>query len=90
MNVRQSFIVYELVNELREVIYVGATTNVHQRLLDHRRKSWWSEVEFARVRVCKNRREMVDLEAGMIAHLRPKFNTYGNPTARRQPARSAA
>lgn len=90
MNVRQSFIVYELIDPDGTVVYVGSTTNVHQRLLDHRRKDWWRSVDHARIHVCVNRADMVSFEASLISEHCPVRNTYGNPQACRRPARSVA
>ncbi len=60
------------------VVYVGASTNVRQRLKSHWREQTKVGISHWRLTCCESKAEMVALEADLIADLCPRDNKAGN------------
>lgn len=80
---QQSQFVYEMVDLDGNVLYVGRTTNVHQRIMGHKSKPWWPAVAHYRVTPCATRLESFHLERHLIGEHRPPHNVMNNPSALR-------
>lgn len=66
---------YRLFDETVQLLYVGVSVRVEQRLHEHSRdKWWWPEVEHQVITRCATRREALELEAEAIRLERPKYN----------------
>jgi hypothetical protein len=60
-------------------LYVGYTTNIHRRLLQHRMaKTWWPLVDHIRVFTTPDDVTARDMEAKIIKQSGPLFNVIGN------------
>jgi|GEM_PF-3278997 len=73
-----SFIVYEFRAADGEVLYVGATQQqIEQRIAQHARKPWWSDVVHVSTSFHESRAEMLEVEAERIRELNPRHNING-------------
>lgn len=75
--------VYYCYNAGGELIYVGSSTNMKQRITHHVAKTvWWREVHRIRIAQAASRRAMLDLEWEEIKRLSPRHNVTGGPADR--------
>lgn len=74
--------VYVLRSIENEVLYVGISVNVYQRLDQHRaEKPWWYEVSSIGLTHYDERSDALDAEAALIQTLRPRYNRSLKPSA---------
>lgn len=72
--------IYILRDDAGQVLYVGQSLNVAQRLSNHKRsQSWWPEVEAIEIQHCETKADMDALEMRLISELWPLHNVRGNP-----------
>jgi predicted GIY-YIG superfamily endonuclease len=70
---------YRLYSEQGELLYVGISVRVEQRMYEHSQsKWWWLEVEHQVLTQCPTRREALELEELAIKGEKPKFNITHN------------
>jgi len=70
---------YRLFNEQSELLYVGISVRVEQRMYEHsQNKWWWLEVEHQVLTQCPTRREALELEELAIKGEKPKYNITHN------------
>jgi predicted GIY-YIG superfamily endonuclease len=70
---------YRLYSERGELLYVGISVRVEQRMYEHSQsKWWWLEVEHQVLTRCPTRREALELEEIAIKGEKPKFNITHN------------
>ena len=55
-------------------LYVGCTSNINTRILDHSTKAWFQYVDFIMIEQFHDRREAEKTESDMITQTRPVFN----------------
>lgn len=76
--------VYVAYDEHDHVIYVGVTDDLFGRMAAHRgSKRWWPHMARIEWEEWPDRRAALRKEATLIRRYRPRFNTVGNPDARR-------
>lgn len=77
-NPRVAYQVYVLADEQGEVIYVGMTSNLRQRVYDHWKKQpWGREIAYIEVvDVVQGSYSGLIAEKRVIQSLRPKYNKY--------------
>lgn len=70
---------YRLFSEHGELLYIGISIRVEQRLYEHSQsKWWWPEVEYQLITNLPTRREALELEEWAIRSERPKYNVTHN------------
>jgi DNA-binding XRE family transcriptional regulator len=66
---------YRMFNETGVLLYIGMTTNIGTRMVNHQfDKPWWSEVRTIRVTPYSNRTEAENAERGAIIAEQPLWN----------------
>ncbi len=75
--IEKRHVVYHLYGEDREVLYIGCSYNLAQRLRYHTNAGWWPYVLFADWRLLESRADAKAAEKEDIQRLRPFFNIQG-------------
>lgn len=70
--------IYRLFDGDGELLYIGATDRLSQRLLVHRAKCWGSSITRVEIEECGPRREALQREAVAIKREEPKHNVIYN------------
>ena len=75
---RQSWVTYQHVNTLGEIIYIGKTNLISARDFKHKHESkWYSEIATTMVQPWKNEAAASVAEAWLIAVHKPVYNIIG-------------
>ena len=69
--------VYELADASGAVLYVGCTDNLGRRLLNHKTREWWPDVNSINATRYETRVEGLFWESVGIAHHQPRHNVAG-------------
>lgn len=93
----QSHVLYRMYGPDRRLLYIGLTTNLEDRLADHRSmKRWWREVATIELEHFSTRPEAVEAERRAIIDEVPEYNVtngyapavslHPKPARRRRPS----
>jgi hypothetical protein len=70
--------VYQAINEVGTVLYVGITYDISQRMSQHKRESaWWGKHSQIVHNTYCSRTEALSVEAALISELDPPYNVAG-------------
>lgn len=77
----QNHYLYRLYGQLRELLYVGITSDLPTRFADHRKgKRWWPEVSSFTVDTYPDREAVLEAELQAIQLEQPRYNSmYAQP-----------
>jgi hypothetical protein len=69
------YYVYKFHNQYNDLLYIGKTNNLTQRIQSHKNnKKWWNEVDKIEYTECKNKTDMDLYEIYYINKLNPRYN----------------
>lgn len=82
-----ALVLYRLYNADSELLYVGITNNIHNRLRQHAQKAvWWGDVVHCASMIgFESRAELERAELEAIKSEEPWYNTVGNDHRRMHP-----
>lgn len=68
-------VVYRFFSTNGELLYVGVSLSVFQRIMSHRTKNWHKDIANVTLEHFSDRREAMDAEAAAIREHQPRYNT---------------
>lgn len=59
------------------IYYIGKSTDIKKRLLEHLQENKWKDVTYFGYCTCSTEQEALQLEAKEISYYKPKYNVQG-------------